>query len=100
MFPADWTTLVGDEFLLLIWSAWSAFRLSLHDHAIAVSVLGTCVGATQSFVPLGSDRLLFFVVHAVSFIADAATADGIAEIFVEQFLALFLAFFLGDATDF
>jgi hypothetical protein len=33
-------------------------------------------------------------------ITDAATADGITQIFVEHFLALFLTFLLGDQTDF
>jgi hypothetical protein len=53
----------------------------------------------QTFVPYGADRFLFVLVQAVWFFTDAATANGIAEIAVEQNLALFLTVFLGNATD-
>ena len=98
MFSADWTTFIGDKFLVLVWCAWCTFSLGLHDHAVTLCVLRTGVCVAQTLVPCGADSLLFFVVQAVWFITNAATADGITQIFVEQLLSLFLALLFRNAT--
>jgi hypothetical protein len=99
LLSADWTALVGNKFFLLIWSTGCAFSLGHFDHSSTVLCLGAFECVAETLVPYCSDSLLLILVHAVWFFANAATAGGILQILVEEFLALFLAVGFGQLAD-